>query len=254
MNRTNMILRSSVVLALALSGCASHYALAEPSVRLGGSGLFNDPNQVSRIEKAMTDRDLADLLDAHIRPKLPTSLAVARLQDARSGRYQLVTIDSKEVESWTKLIENVPHLGAVHPVSPLTAGDDTSVTMHSLRTAAARMNCELLLVYLQADSSVNNYNDASVLYWTVIGLWIAPGNTVEHKTVMQAILVDCRTGAVLGTAGGDCYLKKDCPTAFEDIRRRELSDEAPSAALADLQKGCGRLLKRLVESAVGKRN
>ena len=50
--------------------------------------------------------------------------------------------------------------------------------LHALRVAAARLHCELLLVYMQADTQADHFNDASVLYWSIVGLWLAPGNTV----------------------------------------------------------------------------
>ncbi|MHC4789552.1 MAG: hypothetical protein ACYS8K_10175, partial [Planctomycetota bacterium] len=86
-----------------------------------------------------------------------------------------------------------------------------------------------------------------------IGLWTVPGNVLEHKTVMQAILVDSRTGVILGTATGDAHLKRRYPAAFEDQRRADLQAEAPAAALADLQTGVRRLTKQVVETAVATR-
>ncbi len=233
-----------------LGGCATCYQLATPVADMARSGLINDPKQVSRLEKAMTDGDIAKLLDVNVAAKLPTGVAVAKIKSHCSG-YQpyLATIDADELQEWEKIIGNQAHISGVCPVTSLTMGGH-GVTLHTLRTAAARMNCELLLVYLQADSSVNNFNDAAVLYWTVIGLWTIPGDVIEHETVMQAVLVDCRTGMILGTATGDAHRKRLCPAAFVDIRQTELADKVPAEALADLQTGVGKLLKRVVETAV----
>ncbi len=235
-----------------LGGCASHYKLMVPVADIARSGLINDPKQVSRLEKAMTDGEIADLLDVNVRAKLPTGVAVAKLKSRCSG-YQpfLATISAEELQGWEKPIGSQAHISGVCPISSL-AMSEGKVTLRSLRAAAARMNCELLMVYLQADSSVNNFNDAAVLYWTVIGLWTVPGDVVEHRTVMQAILVDCRTGMILGTATGDAHEKRQCPSAFADNRKNELADKVPVKALADLQKGVGKLLKRVVETAVAK--
>jgi rhombotail lipoprotein len=240
-------------LVLASSGCGEYHALVNPRINLSSSGLITDANQARRLEQRMTDRDVADLLDLRVQPRLPTSLAVAKLQGGSHGQFHLAEIDATEMEAWQKLIDGYPLVASVHPVSPLVVSNESCVSLQSLRLAAGKMGCELLLVYLQADSSANNYNDASVLYWTILGLWLAPGNTMEHKTVMQAILVDSRTGAIFGTAGGDSHLKRNCPAAFDDVRRKELADQAPAAALADLQKGFGRLMKQVVAASVAKK-
>ena len=245
-----------VVLAVAstvLGGCASHVPMMEPVADMLGAGVVDDPGQARRLEKAMTDRDIADLLDVNVRAKLPTSIAVAKLRSHCSG-YQpyLDRLDAEELMAWEKAVEGHAMIRGVHPVSSLAHTRDKP-TIHTLRVAAARMNCELLLVYLQSDSTVDNYNDAAVLYWTILGLWTVPGNVMEHKTVAQAVLVDSRTGVILGTATGDAHLKRTYPAAFEDQRRTELERQAPTEALADLQTGCKRLLKQVVESAVAAR-
>ncbi len=233
---------------LSLGGCATSWQMAAPA-DMARSGLINDPKQASRLEKAMTDGDIANLLDVDVRAKLPTGVAVAKI----NSDYHLVlaTLDTEELQAWEKVIGSQAHISGVHPISA-AALLGQNLTLHSLRTAAARMNCELLLVYLQSDSSVDNFNDAAALYWTFIGLWTVPGDVIEHRTVMQAVLVDCRTGMILGTATGDAHKKRLCPAAFADIRRDELAAKTPAEALADLQKGVGKLLKQVIESAVAK--
>ena len=236
-------------LSAALGGCESHHGMVAPVADMLKSGMVNDPNQAARLERAMTDRDIANLLDVHVRAKLPTSLAVAKLGSLCSG-YQpyLHRMEAVELAAWEKVVGEQAMIRGVQPVSDLAMQDKP--TLHSLRSAAARMGCELLLAYLQSDSTVDNFNDAAVLYWTIIGLWTVPGNVMEHQTVMQAVLLDCRTGVILGTATGDAHLKRAYPAAFESQRRAELDRQGPADALADLQTGCRRLLKQVVEAAV----
>ena len=235
-----------VLLAAVAPGCATHWAMRAPPNAMQ-SGFVTDPKQVSRIEKAMTDSDIAMLLDGDVKAKLPTSLAIAAVQGCES-RCWLQAIGAEELTQWETVIENQPQILGVHPVSGLSVGDQ-SATLHQLRTAAARMGCELLLVCHRSDSSVDNYNEAAVLYWTFVGLWLVPGNTYEHRTVMQAILLDTRTGAILGTATGDKHLKGICPAAYGQVQSQKLRCEAPKAALTDLQKACKPLVKRVVAAA-----
>jgi hypothetical protein len=212
--------------------------------------VINDPNQAARLEAAMTDDDIAALLDAEIHAKLPTAVAVAKIRSQCSG-YQpgLETIDATELQGWETATGKAGNITGVLPVTHLShPGSDA--TLHSLRTAAARMGCELLLVYLEADSSVDNYNGAAVLYWTLLGLWLAPGNTYEHQTVMQAVLVDCRTGAILGTATGDCHIKRHYIAAYKDIVTADVNKETPRRALNDLQEGSVGMFQGVVRKAL----
>jgi len=239
--------------AAAVGGCASHHAMVEPVADLLRAGVASDPEQAEQLEKAMTDPDIANLLDARVRAKLPTSVAFAKLKSYCSGHQPyLATIDAEEIQAWEKALAGQAMVRGARPVSPL-AHTAERPTIHSLRVAAARMQCELLLVYLQSDSTVDNYNDAAVLYWTLLGLWTVPGNVMEHKTVMQAALVDCRTGAILGTATGDSHMKRTYPAAFAKQRRAALEADVPAAAMADLQTGCRRLMKQVVETAMASR-
>jgi hypothetical protein len=250
MGRTALI---AAALAGALGGCASHLSLAEPVADVLRAGMVADAAQAKRLEKALTDKDIADLLDARVRAKLPTSVAIAKVRSGCDG-YQpyLDVVDANELAGWEATVSGQPLVHGVHPVSRL-AHTAEKPTVRSLRQAAARMKCELLLVYLQADSSVVNFNDAAALYWTGIGLLTVPGSVLEHRTVMQGILVDCRTGVILATATGDCHLKRTFPAAFESVRREELQAEALSKAVADIQKSFRRHIGNVVSRAVATR-
>jgi rhombotail lipoprotein len=253
MKRTiGLVLAAAVMVGC--GGCsATHQAMVNPTADLLRCGVVNDPDQARRLEKAMTDPQIANLLDAKISAKLPTSIAVAKLRSHCSG-YQpfLDPPDAEELTAWEQALAAQAMIQGIQPVSSLA---DTSErpTIHSLRVAAARMGCELLLVYIQSDSQVTNLNDAAVLYWTIVGLWTVPGNVLEYRTMMQALLVDSRTGAILGSATGDSHQKKEYPAAFASQRQAELSSRASKEAMTDLRTGCRRLVKQVVETALARR-
>jgi hypothetical protein len=237
-----------IVAAGIFGGCASHGAMQAPVADFHRANLLNQ-EQARQLEQSLTDTDIARLLDVRVQAKLPTSLAVARLRSHCSG-YQpyLDQIDAQELNDWEALVKGQPQITGVQPITGFQIQGE-SLTLHSLRTAAAQLHCELLLVYIQADSELDNFNDAAVLYWSIAGLWVVPGNQVEHKTVAQAVLLDCRTGMILGTATGDHHAKRICPAAFVDQRKTELSKESQSRALADLQTACRALVTRTVAAA-----
>ena len=150
-----------------------------PEASWSRSHLLDDANQAARLERAMTDQDIANLLDADIKAKFPTGVAIAKVQ---SG-YQpsLETISAEELEGWSKAVQRQKMILSVHPVTSLAIGDRPIFTLRDIRTAAARMGCELLLVYLQADSSVKNLNDAAALYWTFAGLGWCPAASTSIR-------------------------------------------------------------------------
>lgn len=261
MNRTTAFAVTAIVaMTTALGGCgAAHFALAEPIANIARTGLVKDRKQLSRLEKAATDGEIANMLDMDVKAKIPTTLAIAKLNSLCAG-YQpsLQRIDADELEAWEKIAAKHDDIRGVQPVSNLAIdnslrADESKLTLRSLRLAAARLHCELLLVYMQADTQADQFNNASVLYWSIIGLWIAPGNTVEHKTVTQAILVDCRTGSILGTATGSGHNKTDCPSAFADIQEKKLAEKTSGQANADLRGGCDRLILSAVSRALAGR-
>ncbi len=240
-----------VALSAALGGCATHHVMA-PIAGLAEAGLVGDRRQASRLESALTDGQIATLLDADVRAKLPTGIAVARLKSRCEGyQPELGTISAEEMAGWEKALAGQSFITGVQPLSRL-ALEHQGVSMHSLRTAAARQQCELLLVYLQSDATLDNFNDAAALYWTLVGLWLVPGNVIEHRTVAQGVLVDCRTGMILGAATGDDHRKRIIPAALKQIAEDQLARQTPAKAVADLQAGCKRLLKNVVETALAR--
>lgn len=236
-----------LLVSVAIAGCATHRAMREPEALYRTALLADQPDEAKRLQEAMTDRDIARLLDARVGARLPTKVAVAGLRVGCSN-YEMKTIDARELERWERAAGDVGPITGVQPIPVLVTGSQR-VTLHDLRAAAGRLGCELLLVYLESDSAVDNFNDAAVLYWTLVGIWLVPGNVYEHRTVMQAILVDTRTGAIFGTATGDAHLKRLTPLAFVNIQRDKLSREAPDQAAADLQKACQGLFRDAARTA-----
>ncbi|MHC4983530.1 MAG: hypothetical protein ACYTF6_10265 [Planctomycetota bacterium] len=258
-------------------GCATHHKLARPVASLAESVVIGDAEKVSELEKAMTDKSIVKLLELEVRAKLPTTLAVAKLRRYYDGSPSIEQISAEELKQWqatlpeSKLITGVQYISrlmveeAAIPLGEMPGSpEETSAliaavsakqrgrTLRSLRVAAAKMRCELLLVYVQGDSTVNNYNDLAALYWSFVGLWLVPGNVLEHRTIMQAAIVDTRTGAILGTAVGDAHMKQAVPMALQGIARDKMSMEAPRKTLADLQKGCKEVLAEIVKRSVEK--
>ena len=249
----------TVLLTVMSSGCATHHTMSEAGESIAVSTLGATATERAQLERAITDGDIAKLLDAKVRAKLPTTLAVAKLKTGygHGYRYQsipgLETRGTEELDSWEKVVADEPLITGVQPIAALAVRkpkeEERFTLLRALREAAARQNCELLLVYVQDDRCLENLNDAAILYWTVIGLWLVPGTEIEHRTIMQAVLVDCRTGTILGTATGEDHPKRTYPAAFTGIKHDKLAAQTAEKSLQDLQVGCRKLLGKVVAAS-----
>jgi len=234
----------------AMAGCATSGKMSEVSTRNAASWLMS-PEQAKQLERKITDQDIANVLDAHVKPKLPTAIAIARLDSERGD--QLTPLGHSEVKGWERAMAGQSQILGIRTVTTLADEDSRMsshsmqvMSLHSLRASAAGMGCELSLVYIVAHGEVDNFNDAALLYWTIVGLFTVPGSEFEHKTVMQAVLVDCRTGVILGTANGDGRAKQAYVPAAGDIVKDRLRAATPQQALNDLQKNTAIMVNQVI--------
>ncbi len=240
-----------MVLAALLCGCATAGKLQSPDVGMTKALALSDEERAD-LARTGTEAEVARLLDREVEAKLPTSLALARLY---SGYYRsrpdLTRVPVAERELWQEMSSEHAMIEGVQAVTSLTVDreDDEPVALSDLRLAAARQGCELLLVYVQGDGSVDNYNDAAVLYWTFVGLWLVPGNVVEHETVYNGILVDCRSGAILGTATGDARDRRVTAAAYTGAAGDGAERKARGEAFHEFRDNCDRLLGQLTARA-----
>ena len=249
MKAERIALASSIgLVAIWCIGCGSHASLASPA------GMMNAGQLLADGPSTAADAEIARLLDTKVRMKLPTTLAVAKLSRSFFGSSNLELISGEDLAGWAELVDGHSAVNGVQPIPAiLMAGgpDRKASPLVALRLAAARMHSELLLVYAQADSQVNNYNHAAALYWTFIGLWIVPGNVVEHRTIMQGLLMHTRTGAVLATMTGSRDRERYSPAAFAAIAEDALREQTPAEALEGLRKAFKSVLPAVLAGQPG---
>jgi hypothetical protein len=236
-----------IVLICVASGCATKNSMESPRLYLGGAASAEQVDKSKAIEQALTDKDLAMMLDARVTAKLPTNLAVARVCASGPSLY-LQGVDASEAKGWESTVAGIEGIRSVRVVSHLSEPKAIE-SMRGLRAAAARMNCELLLVYATSESAVDNMTDAAALYWTVVGLWLVPGNVHERKTVAQAVLIDCRTGMILGTASGEHHARTSYAAAYREIAHDKLQTVTTPKALESLRANAGKMMRQVLAEA-----
>jgi hypothetical protein len=252
MTRVNLVVIAALSILLGLSaGCQyePYAGVVRPTVAV---------SLLSPELAHLTDAEIETYLQADARPRFPSVLAVAGfVPQPRYGRDDTdnppVLIHGDEAEGWRKLATPDDRAGLIRQVqfiNPLLAGNKP--TLKHLRDAAAQLHAPLLLVYLQADQYAEGYNDLGMAYWTIIGLFTVPGNTVGHYTLYQGVLVDTRSGFILATVSGEAKREENVLPGAVPIASDRTKAQAEAAAFADLQDNVRAALTALAErSAAG---
>lgn len=86
-----------------------------------------------------------------------------------------------------------------------------------LRTSAARHGVDWVLIFDGA-AAVDRYNNykAALLYWTILGAYLADGTHSDALCIMNATLWDVKTGARLFEQEAEGMTKKVGPAALVD--------------------------------------
>lgn len=228
----------ALMLGAAIGGCASTYkGVIKPTP---------DLKSLSPELESMTDAAIDHLLSTNAEPSFPAVVAIAKLNAGYSHRYsdrdsalRLEMPSGDETEAWRKAAEaaklgNMPLVDQVHVINPLIARQ--SPTLKQLRDSAALLHATMLVVYAQGDSADSGYNSAAIAYWSIIGLFLVPGDTVGHHTACYGLVMDTRTGYILAVLEGDSKKEENVLPGAVQIARRRTEAQAQAEALERLQR------------------
>jgi hypothetical protein len=166
---------------------------------------------------------------------------------AEGGALQI--LHGQEADGWRKLTElkvgDKTPISQVQLVNSLLGG--SRPTLKDQRDAAALLHAPLLLVYMQTDDAEDGYNELAMAYWTIVGLFTVPGNSVGHFSVCQAVLVDTRSGFILGTAGGESQREERVLPGAVEIARQRTREQARAEAITRLQAAIPESLRTLAD-------
>jgi rhombotail lipoprotein len=144
---------------------------------------------------ALSEDDLQTILESPIDLQFPGRVGVVPLA-APFDAEQPVDIQTRSVaaRSLARSLRGSPHFSHVSDIStdlPNVGG------IEGLRAIAARYRLRYLLLYWEHFEDDTHLNGWAWLYPTIIGMFAAPGVTVESNGLAQAHLIDVRTGTVL---------------------------------------------------------
>lgn len=184
-----------------LSGCAAspaHPAMvaesapmaAAPAPQVLQRSLFAKDSSGS-----LGENDIQKVLETPIDLQFPARVGVVPLAEPfdPAGKVSLSTrsIASRDL---ARALSGHPQYSNVSDIStelPNTGG------IEGLRVIAARYRMRYLLLYSERFQDSTHLNGWAWLYPTIIGMFVAPGVTVESQGIAQADLLDVRTGTIL---------------------------------------------------------
>jgi hypothetical protein len=188
---------AAVALAAAMVGCGGSY-----TVPAGGVSPV-------AIQDNIGDRKIEQRVPT---VKFPARVAVVRIQQSGyssmsttgasvigSGRFSVVTTRELESQADIETLMKLPRLAGLAQLNRLVLPDQFRSDA-DLREAAARLQCELLLLYT-VDSSFNVV-DKEVGPLNVIALGTLPNQRVSVNSSVAGALFDVKTGYIYGLSEG----------------------------------------------------
>ena len=115
--------------------------------------------------------------------------------------------------------------GHFEVVSEVTTDWPHAGTLGGMREMAARYRAEYLLLYRSRFVSRSHANGWAVTWLTILGGLVFPHRTIEVAGVMEATMLDVKTGTILFTAYERVYRKSD-ENVWQNDRKRAAMKEA----------------------------
>ena len=175
---------------IATSGCAMHY-----TTPAGGVTLTD-----------MADSDLRSYYEREPASAFPAAIAVVRVQEQGyetftsrgygRGRYSVVTTRDIESDEAFGELGDMPLVAGIAPVGRLLLPSQLR-SIRDLRTAAAKLRADVLLIY-SVDTSFN-VGGQPLGPLTLMFLGLIPNKKAHVTATVAGVLVDVRTGFVYGT-------------------------------------------------------
>jgi hypothetical protein len=148
-----------------------------------------------------------------------------------------------EIEAWGAELERqgiiseltvIPSIATLAPGSASPLDQEAPDRMTSLRTAAARVHADAVLITRVVSDSSMWVDPLSILDLTIVGCWFIPGHHAESVTMIEGMLVDVANEYVYGVGSAEGRAKEHKPAVY--LRPEEIDDAARLAALRGLGK------------------
>src|SRR3954469_10177541 len=222
------------------SGCAAHAPRPDAAAREVDGPAKASRDQFRRDQAGgLSEEALQGILEAPVGLDGSRRLGVLPVTDSyRPDRS--VPVPAVPAE----LTRSLDAAGLFQATSEVAADWPSDGDVPGLRELAARYRCGYLILYRQRFVDDEYLNAWSWLYATVVGVFVAPGRTLETAGVLEATLFDVRTGTILFTVYQRVHTRSEVTAVNEE---RKLS--AMKARL--VEEAAGKLAEQVVAKVRG---
>ena len=189
----------SISIITMTTGCAAYHAPGGPA-DLATLGVTPE------MQAANTPADIAAQFNKQPLARFPANVAVCRIQASGyasrtsqgfgGGAYSVILTRDVEPTDSVKRLSKLPEIRGIAPIGRLLLPTRFQ-SDQELRSAAAQLQCDMLLVYT-LDTSFHDRDVARPL--TVVTLGLSPTKVTSVTTTASAVLLDTRSGFVYGVA------------------------------------------------------
>jgi hypothetical protein len=225
-NRKIAMMLAGLMLAAGLSGCAA--SKGQMRVEMEPLALAEAPSASRVLKKdhfkrdhsgSISEQDLRAVLDA------PVFLEA----DARLGVVPVATCYQPDPDLPLavvpqKLSAAMEDSGLFTVTTEVSTDWPADSGVSGLRELAARYRSEYLLLYRHRFVDRSYTNSWGWFYLTVLGIFVAPSQTLETDGVLEATLFDIKTGTLLFTVFERVHHESD-ENLFHNDRKRRLMKE-----------------------------
>ncbi|MDI1484068.1 hypothetical protein [Polyangium sp. y55x31] len=182
------------------------YAAARPEMVAPAAPALQRSYFTKDVTGALTEQDLQTVLEAPIDLQLPARIGVIPLAEPFDPKGSpSLGLRSTASHHFAKTLAGNPHFSQVTDIStdlPNVGG------IEGLRVIAARYRLRYLVLYSERFEDSTHLNGWAWLYPTVLGMFLAPGVTVESQGIAQADFLDVRTGTILFSVSEPLHVSK----------------------------------------------
>jgi rhombotail lipoprotein len=182
----------------AVSGCAAQAKVAgEPQAQAPSAPapVLSRSLYAKDSSGALSESDIQRVLESPIDLAFPARVGVVPLADPFDPKGP-VSIATRSVAA-ERLARSLSGTSQFSHVSDISTDLPNVGGIEGLRVIAARYRLRYLLLYSERFEDETHLNGWAWTYPTLLGMFLAPGVTVESRGIAQADLLDVRTGTVL---------------------------------------------------------
>lgn len=200
------------------------------------------------VTQEITDSDISRVMALRPQVQRPLRLGVYFVDDgcyywrhySYGGKW---SGDDRDL-GWLEPLKREGMVSEVIPVADIVPTGDyrSGATLKDIRLAAARCGADVVLVVNSASSVDEYFNASSVLYVTIVGLFVVPGTHIDAMVITDAALFDVRNEYLYMTSQAEGEGRQMGP---QTIKAKDSIDKARSQAMKEMREDVLTRMRRM---------